>query len=352
MSASDILTELLSGVPDSYQKTVGFPVYDILAAVAGRMADTDAHNDAALATLDPLTLTGGALDSYWYPRTGLTRHQATFATGAVTCMGNGTVQAGDLFESAGGLQYAATAQTVIETTGSVAVECVTPGAAGNLPLGSVTMMPVQIAGITAVSNAAPMTGGYDEESDAAYLARCLTALRTPSTSGNKYQYWTWAMSCTGVGGCEVVPLGHGANTVDVVLIDSNGQPAGTDLVAAVQAYIDPGSSGTGEGQAGIGAHCYVSAATALQLTVTMTLTISDGSSQSTVQQTVEQAVRTYLTSIAFAQDYVGYGKLAAAIMDVPGVINYENLTVNNGTSNVAVPARSVAVLQEAVITFA
>ena len=34
---SDILETMLAAVPDSYQKTVGFPIYDILAAAALRM---------------------------------------------------------------------------------------------------------------------------------------------------------------------------------------------------------------------------------------------------------------------------------------------------------------------------
>ena len=36
----DILKTMLASVPDSYQKTVGFPIYDILAAAAIRMGQT------------------------------------------------------------------------------------------------------------------------------------------------------------------------------------------------------------------------------------------------------------------------------------------------------------------------
>ena len=49
-------------------------------------------------------------------------------------------------------------------------------------------MPVTIAGISACDNPAPMTGGYDEEDDAAYYERHLLKVRTPPTSGNIYQY--------------------------------------------------------------------------------------------------------------------------------------------------------------------
>ena len=41
MSASEILDEMLSAMPESYQKTIGFPTYDLLAAVSLRMEGTD-----------------------------------------------------------------------------------------------------------------------------------------------------------------------------------------------------------------------------------------------------------------------------------------------------------------------
>ena len=37
MSASEILDEMLAAMPESYQKTIGFPTYDLLAAVSLRM---------------------------------------------------------------------------------------------------------------------------------------------------------------------------------------------------------------------------------------------------------------------------------------------------------------------------
>ena len=63
-AASDILQELLAAMPDSYQKTIGFPTYDLLAAAALRMEGTDAELEAAKAKLDPENLTGDELDRY------------------------------------------------------------------------------------------------------------------------------------------------------------------------------------------------------------------------------------------------------------------------------------------------
>ena len=42
MSANEVLEALLDAMPDSYQKTIGFPTYDLLAAASLRLAETDA----------------------------------------------------------------------------------------------------------------------------------------------------------------------------------------------------------------------------------------------------------------------------------------------------------------------
>lgn len=55
MSANEVLTALLDAMPDSYQKTIGFPTYDLLAAVSLRLAETDAVIEDARAALDRKT---------------------------------------------------------------------------------------------------------------------------------------------------------------------------------------------------------------------------------------------------------------------------------------------------------
>ena len=83
-TASEILSEMLNQMSDTYQKTIGFPTYDILAAVALRMVNTDAEVEEARTKLDPENLTGEELDRYIFPRVGLIRREATFAIGILT----------------------------------------------------------------------------------------------------------------------------------------------------------------------------------------------------------------------------------------------------------------------------
>lgn len=351
-TASEILSEMLNQMSDTYQKTIGFPTYDILAAVALRMVNTDAEVEEARTKLDPENLTGEELDRYIFPRVGLIRREATFAIGILTVTGNGTVNAGDLFESGGGIRFEATETIEIKGKGQVTVTCLQEGDAGNLPAHSVNQMPVTIPGITACDNPEPMGGGYDTETDEAYFERFLIKIRTPPTSGNIYHYQSWALEVPGVGRVKVFPLGHGEHTVDVVIVNSEGQPADEELVKNVQDYIDPNSTGEGYGEAPIGARCYVSAATGKTVSVQVEVTILESATQETVTQGIKDSIGAYLQTIAFNQDFVSYAQIGVAILNTEGVQDFENLTVNGGTSNLAVGERECAILGEAVISYA
>lgn len=351
MSASDILTEMLGNMPESYQKTIGFPTYDLLAAVSLRMEGTDTAIDEARQQLDPENLHDSALDCYIYPRSGLERKAATFAHGSLTVTGTGTVEQGTLFESGGGVQYAATDSVAIDGEGTVPVTCTLDGAVGNLPAHSVTQMPVTVQGIAACDNPEAIGGGYAEESDAEYYARYLLRLRTPATSGNVYHYQQWALESSGVGHVKVFPRARGANTVDVVIADSAGHPASEELVQAVQAYIDPDSTGEGRGQAPIGAQCFVSAAAEKKIAIACTVSKSNTAEDEDLTAAIKVSIAAYLADICFAADRVSYAKIGAAVLAVEGVADFEGLKVCGGISNVAVGERECPVLGEVSIAY-
>lgn len=350
MSVDSIHAGLLAGIPDSYQKTVGFPTWVLLRAMAIGLDAAEQEIETARAALDPATLTGTALEQFIYYRTGQSRVQATFAAGSVTITGTGTITAGDLFATAGGVQFRAGETVAVDGTAEVLVSCVTPGAAGNVAAATITQMPVQIPGISAVTNTQPITGGYDAEDDKGLLERFLTRLQNPPNGANAWQYRAWALEVPGVGDARVFPLGHGENTVDVVVIDSDGTPAGSDLVDEVQEYIDPGSAGDGQGKAMIGAHCYVSAAEAVSVSVSVAIRLTVGAATDSTIEAVGAAVAAYLKGIAFKQSYVSYARLGEAILGAAGVQDYENLTVNGAAANIAVGERQVAMLTGVTVT--
>jgi len=344
MTSQEALQALLASVPDSLDKRPGSFIYDALAPVAEKIAEVDLSVEAAKAKLSIDNLTGPELTQRVMERTGISRKAATRAVGAVSLTGTGTINVGNLFETAGGVQFRATETKTITTSGTVQIEAVIPGSGGVVPAGTITLFPVTLAGFTAVTNATPTQDGFDEESDADLLQRYYERLQTPSTSGNKAHYLNWAKEVPGVGDARVVPLWNGPNTVKVVIIDSDKQPASTQIVEAAQDYIDPGATGLGEGQAPIGAVTTVISAAAVAVNITVTIQLSPGFTQEQAVANIEARLTEFLKGIAFVESIVSYARIGASILASDGVADYSGLTVNGGTANIAVSSEQVAVL--------
>lgn len=337
--------EILGNISDTYQKTVGFPTYDLTRAFALAIKSLGDDLLTVESAADVDNMTGDALTKWCYQRKGVVRKVATYAAGTIKIItGTGTIAEGDLFESAGGIQFAAAESKSVTDGDTVAVQAIAAGASGNVVVGAVTLMPVTLVGISVVTNEAAMTGGYDAESDDSLRARYYEAVLTPATSGNKNQYIAWAKSVSGIGGAKCYPLANGANTVEVCIIDEDMQPASAELVGNVQEYIDPGITGTGDGVAPIGAYCTVTSAAGLPIDAACTVTPASGYDSATVLANVTANIKAYLAGIAFSGTYVSYAKIANAVNDAEGVLDYMGLTVNGGTDNIPVPDKSVAIV--------
>lgn len=331
--------EMLAAMDDSYQKTVGFPTNDILKAVAIALGPYGEQLKKTADKLDIYNLSGEELKRFVEQNSSVRFRDATYATALLTVIGNGIVPKGMLFESVGGIQFAADEQVVIEGEGLVSVTALVAGLNGNVGAGSITMIPKTVQGISSCINIKAAAGGYASETDDALRERYMEAKSCPPTSGNVHHYKMWAKEVPGVGDAKVYPLWKGDNTVQVVIINDQMQNAEETLVEAVQEHIDPGSTGLGMGEAPIGAYCTVMSAEPLKINVSVTLTVLDGY---TVD--IEPAIKKYLQSIAFNEDYVSYARISDTIFDVAGVQDHADLLVNEGNKNIPIPNKSVAVL--------
>lgn len=341
--ASEILKTMLDAVDDSYQKTIGYPTYDILNAMALCVEELLDKMDYYASKLDAKNLTGEELERFVFQRKGLKRKPATFATTTLTITGNATIKKGDLFQTESKIIFESLEDKVIEGSSTILVKAQIAGGYSNVGVHKINSMPTTIAGVVTVDNPEAVENGYNAESDAALYERYLIALQKPATSGNVFHYELWAMEVPGVGAVKVFPLWKGNNTVQVVIVDAERKPAPPELVQAVQDHIDPNSEGLGLGEAPIGACCTVTAAEAVVVDVSVKINgLYD-------QTEIEASIKEYLKSVAFTKDerlagYVSYGKIGNAINDAKGVIDYSDLLVNGGQNNVVVPEKSVAVL--------
>ena len=345
-SADSIQKELLSEIEDSYEKSKGYFLWDILKAVAVGMKNLLEKLQIVSDKLDIENIYGEERERFIFQRTGITRRQATFSEGVITVKGNGIVKKGDLFETEGLIRFKAVETVNVIEQADIIVKAVTAGAIGNVPMGSITKMPITIQGITSCTNHTATEGGYQQENDKDLLARYYERLREPATSGNIYHYKRWAKEVEGVGAVNVFPLWNGDNTVKIVIIDLERQPASDELVEKVQNYIDPNSTGTGQGQAPIGAYCTVESAKPKIINVSVLLHVSKYVVLEVIKKEIENKIIEYFKQIAFEQEYASFAQIGANILSVENVLDYENMTLNGLTQNITCQKYEVMILGE------
>lgn len=124
---------------------------------------------------------------------------------------------------------------------------VTTGTAANLPVVSVLTFQTPPAGAqatvtlgTAPLGASPLTGGTDQETDAALLTRIYDRLRNPRTGGKSSDWKDWLVTVQAVKQIYVYPKRSGTGTVDSVLSAGGSGlgriPSAQTLADATAAY--------------------------------------------------------------------------------------------------------------------
>ena len=279
------------------------------------------------------------LVNFVFQTSGIVAKTATHSSGSLTLTnGSGTVSVGDIFETPDGLQFRAIETKEIVNGDKFEIECLTAGIIGNVPQNAITVIPTTIQGLVSVTNENAFTNGYEKEAKSDLLERYYEKLRNPVTSGNVYHYVQWAKEVTGVGKAICKPLWNGDNTVKVVILDSNRNIPSSDLIKAVQDYIDPGAKGLGLGEAPVGAYCTVAGATAKNLNVAAQIKLKSGVELKEVVENIRNAIETYLKTVAFDKSvtYISFAKIGSLIMSADGVYDYDSdsLLLNNDTDNI------------------
>lgn len=173
--------------------------------------------------------------------------------------------------------------------------------------------------------------GENETPDDEITDYYLNTINGTATDGNVAQYKLWCSEFKGIGKYKIFPLWNGANTVKISILSTSNEIASEELVKAFQDYLDPNSTGMGDGKAPIGAVVTVTTATELSINISAKITLVDGYSN---KNDVDEYLVKYLSDIAYQKTTISYFGIASVILNCPFVDNVTNLLVNGGTSDI------------------
>lgn len=312
----------------------------------------------AIKLIVPLFSSGEWLDIHASHR-GIYRKSAVQAMGIVTITGTPGIIIKEGFRLSteaknGGVavEFETVYRAVIPDEGSVevVVQAVEAGVVGNVGAGTITIMVEPLEGIQGITNADATTGGIPEETDEALRERVVEYDRTQGLSfvGSKADYKRWAMSVSGVGSAIVVSATDDSGLVTIIITDSLGEPANEQLCADVYNYIMRPDEEM-QRLAPVNALLSVVAPETINVTISAKLEIMDITLEA-AKTNFAAALKEYF-QIAIEEREIKYTKVAACLSAVPGVTDFKDLTINGGTSNIAILINQLPDIEEDGITF-
>lgn len=343
---------MLDHVDDTWRKEPGDFMYDAIVPSGIEIQTLQMQLDEALKNSFALFAEGDYMD-YKLSEVGLERNLSTYnqrrlqieADAGVEIPAGYVVSAVITDDSGNPIEYTTDAAVSFTTSGALTVDltAVEPGTQGNLATGTQFILMPPIAGVRVITDLGTTTSAVDDEDDEAAYSRYEFRVQNPDTGGNKFDYETWAMEVDGVGAAKCIPRWNGNGTVKVVIVDSQLQPDGGTLVKAVQDFLDPGSTGLGDGKAPLGAKVTVVSAAAKTINIAATVTLLPGYTKTEVTESFTALFMDYLRNMIFTEKPILYNQIGGLLIRTPGVEDYTGLTVNGAAADIPVGAEEVAV---------
>jgi uncharacterized phage protein gp47/JayE len=303
-----------------------------------------------LQTTRAATSSGTDLDS-WMADFSLARLPAVAATGIVTFSrftpaAASLIPAGALVRTADGtqvFQVSADSQNVAWVTESngyiiaagvatldVPVVTLTPGTAGNVLAGTISLLASAIPGIDSVSNASALQNGMDAESDEAFRARFQNFIAsrsraTPMAVGYAISNIQQGLNHTIQENLD--PAGQPCMGSFVVTVDDGSGSPSTALLSTVQTAIDAVRP--------VGSIVTVQPPTMIMANITLSVSVADETGKAQVVALVGNAINSYINSLPIGTSLPLTRIAQIAYSASPAVINVGQLLANGSTDDVA-----------------
>lgn len=219
--------------------------------------------------------------------------------------------------------------------------CDTVGTAPNKQTGELTAITDNPDGLTYAMVTECLVEGENETTDDEIRKAYNDFVRGNATDGNLDQYKQWCNEYDGVGNSKIFPLWNGNNTVKVSILSASNRAASETLINEFQEYLDPNTTGMGDGVAPIGAFVTVTTATELPINVSANVKMKSGYFETTP---ISVALTKYFSDIAYEKSTIAYMNIGAVILSVEGVDSISDLKINNSTVDITLNDETIPVL--------
>lgn len=291
---------------------------------------------------------------------GLKRKPAEHAVGEITVTGPAETEipVGSTFSTVGindepSIDFVTTEDAVIGADGTVTIpiQAVLEGTTGNVPAGTIILNSSDIDDITEVINNKGTSGGIEIETIEALQQRIAEVDLTlgESYGGSMADYKRWALSVTGTGSAVIVAPEDDTGVITIILTNSAGSPASTELCEEVYNHIMRPDSPE-ERLAPINDQIQVLPPATLNMTITATIELVSGATVDQVKTAFVQAMQPYILEAADTGE-IKYSKVGSILSGVSVLNDYKELTINGGTTNIIITDAQVPFIDESMVTF-
>lgn len=209
--------------------------------------------------------------------------------------------------------------------------CDTMGTAPNNQKGDLTAITDYPTGLNHAKLVECLIEGENEKSDDDIVSVYYEYVNSTVTDGNVAQYKRWCNEYDGIGNSKIFPLWNGEGTVKVSILSASNHKATDELIAEFQEYLDPGTTGMGDGIAPIGAFVTVATATEVPINLSANIKMKSGFTDTSG---ITTALDKFLSSLAYEKNQVSYMTVGATILGVNGVEYVSDLVINGGTADI------------------
>nr|WP_269206328.1 baseplate J/gp47 family protein [Clostridium botulinum] len=197
--------------------------------------------------------------------------------------------------------------------------------------------------------------GENEESNENLFNRYVEHINEKPFGGNIADYKITTKSIEGVGTVKIFPIWNGGGTVKVVFLDSSYTSPTKELIEKVQTILDPvQNKGKGLGLAPVGHTVTVNGAEQIEISIETKLVLRKNITVGQVKEDIEKAIREYLLKLRkewHDEDnlIVRISQIEARILNIEGVADLFNTSINNKEENLTLDSEEIPVLKEVVL---